>query len=478
MNTKRKITILSILIALILVVTTISITYAIWQTTKVADNTNVITSGCLNIEFKELTDSYNLERVDINEAQGNYVFTITNTCNTISDYEVNLETLEGTNIDKSKLLVMYYVMINKDFNPKTLEEYVDYLHSQKYDTEIDSIADSKYLNEFDDATPTLNNAIYANKIYSGVILPNYTHVIQIVSGIYSNTQNDIETMDKTWQTKIVVNNTTHKKTPIKVSLDSGDGILDTNEITLYQGEKYGKLPIPTKEGYEFIGWYIKSEDETYDSGGPKFVTNDTIITTKENHTLKASWSAKNEEAILSKKFLQKYDLTNIKRIIPYNGNPFADEIIHLRSVKQVQEHGNLIVAWVDNDTLYYYSPANTIKLKDNIQFYSDKNSALEEIDLSRIDTSEMTDMSYMFSNLTNLKSINLSNWNTTNVTNMSGMFDNCLSLSTLDLSSFDFTNVTNISNMLCHFNGEVIYNSDSLDPSIDNALKNKMCTYN
>ena len=60
----------------------------------------------------------------------------------------------------------------------------------------------------------------------------------------------------------------------------------------------------------------------------------------------------------------------------------------------------------------------------------------------------------MFSNaldanrLTNLTSISFGNFNTSNVTDMHYMFEGCSSLTSLNLSSFDMSKVTNTTDML------------------------------
>ena len=64
-----------------------------------------------------------------------------------------------------------------------------------------------------------------------------------------------------------------------------------------------------------------------------------------------------------------------------------------------------------------------------------------------LDTSNTTDMSYMFANCRTLASVDLSSWDTSNVTNMIYMFNNCFALTSLDLSGFDTANVTAMSNM-------------------------------
>lgn len=69
------------------------------------------------------------------------------------------------------------------------------------------------------------------------------------------------------------------------------------------------------------------------------------------------------------------------------------------------------------------------------------------LDLTGFDTSNVTDMSYMFNNCTNLQSINLSSFDVTKVQYMNYMFNNCSSLMGLDLHKFTTKSVTDISYM-------------------------------
>ena len=68
----------------------------------------------------------------------------------------------------------------------------------------------------------------------------------------------------------------------------------------------------------------------------------------------------------------------------------------------------------------------------------------EMIEAPYFDTSNVTDMSYMFNNCIALKSLDVSNFDTSKVTNMSAMFQNCIALKSLDVSNFDTSNVTNM----------------------------------
>lgn len=71
----------------------------------------------------------------------------------------------------------------------------------------------------------------------------------------------------------------------------------------------------------------------------------------------------------------------------------------------------------------------------------------KSINASILDTSQATDMSYMFYACHNQRYLDLSSWDTSNVTNMDCMFYNCWALEYLDISNFDASNVDNITGM-------------------------------
>lgn len=107
------------------------------------------------------------------------------------------------------------------------------------------------------------------------------------------------------------------------------------------------------------------------------------------------------------------------------------------------------------------------------------NLSVKSIDLSNLDTSEVTDMSNMFYECRDITNINVGGLNTTNVENMSNMFYLCRSLTSLDLSNFDTSKVTNMSGMF-----EECENLSNLDLSSFDTSKVKdmsamflMCPY-
>ena len=99
---------------------------------------------------------------------------------------------------------------------------------------------------------------------------------------------------------------------------------------------------------------------------------------------------------------------------------------------------------IDSENHYDYFPKTKEELAANIKELFDKG----ETNLNCIDTSAITDMSYLFGTFNNIKNIsfNVSNWNVINVTNMSYMFYDCKNFD-CDLSSWDVSNVTDMQYM-------------------------------
>ena len=92
---------------------------------------------------------------------------------------------------------------------------------------------------------------------------------------------------------------------------------------------------------------------------------------------------------------------------------------------------------------------DTSKVTDMCHMFSGCSS-LEELDLSGFDTSNVTCLFLMFCGCSSLEKLDLSNFDTSKVTDMCRMFDGCSSLEELDLSGFDTSNVTD---MRCMFDG-------------------------
>ena len=79
-------------------------------------------------------------------------------------------------------------------------------------------------------------------------------------------------------------------------------------------------------------------------------------------------------------------------------------------------------------------------------------SNLTNLDVSHFNTQNVTNMTGMFNNCSSLTSLDVTNFNTQNVTNMTGMFYNCNSLTSLDVTKFDTKNVTGMATMFSSCN--------------------------
>ena len=117
-------------------------------------------------------------------------------------------------------------------------------------------------------------------------------------------------------------------------------------------------------------------------------------------------------------------------------------------------HDRSILAWAKKVFIYskllyelYIASDTKIKLQNARRlFWGYEN--LCEINLDKwIDSSSVSDMSYMFCGCHSLKKLDVSGLDTSNVVNMEGMFYWCSKLQTLDASYFDTSHVINMKSM-------------------------------
>lgn len=93
-------------------------------------------------------------------------------------------------------------------------------------------------------------------------------------------------------------------------------------------------------------------------------------------------------------------------------------------------------------------------------FYKFSGTAISTIN----GTSNVTNMSYMFGDCSNITNLDLSSFDTSNVTNMNSMFNNCPNLTSISWgNNFDTSNVTNMDSMF--FNCSSLQNFPILNAS-------------
>ena len=128
-----------------------------------------------------------------------------------------------------------------------------------------------------------------------------------------------------------------------------------------------------------------------------------------------------------------------------------------------------LVEFMDGMFTYCYN----LQVIKGIEDFSTKNTSnmdsmfascnsLSVLDVSRWDTSNVTNMSYMFSGVP-VTELDISNFSTSEVTDMSGMFNYCSNLLDLDMSNFDTSKVTNMSYMFKHCSSLTNLNLDNFN---------------
>ena len=102
--------------------------------------------------------------------------------------------------------------------------------------------------------------------------------------------------------------------------------------------------------------------------------------------------------------------------------------------------------------------------------YMFSGSKLSSIDLTYFDTSKVTNMESMFSSCSKLINVNVSSFNTSNVTNMERMFNWCTELTYLNLASFNTNKINDLgfANMFfyCSKLQTIYVNSDWFKPEL------------
>ena len=78
----------------------------------------------------------------------------------------------------------------------------------------------------------------------------------------------------------------------KITFDANEGAVTPNNKNVTFGGSYGELPVPTRNGYTFDGWYTAKENGTK-------ITSDTIVTITNAQTLYARWIANEYNIIIT-----------------------------------------------------------------------------------------------------------------------------------------------------------------------------------
>ena len=174
-----------IIVGLVLcLVAVIGITFAFFSTGGTQETANTFTSGCLNIELTDASASINLTNTyPISDVEGvdstSYDFTIRNTCDTATNYSINLESLNQV----ANSLNADYIKVS--------------LSSDTFDNVISKLSNNT------STTPEIDGAYESYTLYTGSIQANETKTYHLKLWIdYDATVS--EAANKTYSSKINV----------------------------------------------------------------------------------------------------------------------------------------------------------------------------------------------------------------------------------------------------------------------------------
>ena len=113
---------------------------------------------------------------------------------------------------------------------------------------------------------------------------------------------------------------------------------------------------------------------------------------------------------------------------------------------EANTNGRGMFAYLDNISTLDLSGLDTSNMTSMTRMFY-KSTSLKSIDVSGFDTSKVVNMSYMFQGCSNLETLDLSNFKTSNVSLMQGMFWDCQKLKNIDVSNFNTGKVTSMNRM-------------------------------
>ena len=187
-------------------------------------------------------------------------------------------------------------------------------------------------------------------------------------------------------------------------------------------------------------YYVKSDD-TYDI----YIVSNDIFTKYKSKDVSSLFS---EFTNLKEVDLSYLDLSNITDM---NHMFFSDS-----NLEKITWPENLNTSKV-TDMSYMFRDCNLLKEIDLSNFDTSKVKSMKSmfykcksltnLDVSNFDTANVEEMNFMFLGCSNITELDVSKFNTSKVTSMKSMFNQCSKLKDINVSNFDTSNVTDMSFM-------------------------------
>ena len=414
MNNKRQL-LLSIGLVLILVLMIVGISYAAFKFTGLGTKPNTITTGAITMEYEESTNTISMTgALPTTDATGK----VRLTAGEYFDFTIKSNIQGNANINW-EIAAEDITASSKKIDGKNIKLYLTKLDSTGAETQV--------------MAPKVYNATTSANTKTG----RPSGVMSLATGTMSTSE------------------TTNYRLRMYVDEDynpqgDGGGLSFSVKINAYG--KVKEAPTGSK-----MKAYVVTQD-TPDLPQTDFHTDDyrskitSIITKKDNivpETATESWDISEAQDGSVMAYVEKTD--EVVPGVPSNAKIYSNK----GENKDILE---TIYATPLEGTDVEYAYKLTIGGEDgiianeNMMGYFAGFNKMTSIDLSALDTSEVTNMNGMFSSAADefpmdIEEINVSSFDTSKVTNMRGMFLNCRSLTSLDVSKLDTSKVTDMSGM-------------------------------
>ena len=102
--------------------------------------------------------------------------------------------------------------------------------------------------------------------------------------------------------------------PVTLSLNACGGSVTPETLTVNAGEAVGELPVPTREGWVFLGWFETEAESASAAGQGEKITAESVF--NANSTIYAHWRLLGD--INGDGELNNKDVTRLIRYIKYN----------------------------------------------------------------------------------------------------------------------------------------------------------------
>lgn len=253
----------------------------------------------------------------------------------------------------------------------------------------------------------------------------------------------------------IIQNSQETKEQTRAAMVEKERDLWKLEGQIYQSDSEKETLEKVLERLEKENTITKEEEQAILETGEVTIAGKTIIFIDGTIVACGNEEDSADGSFLGNTSIKRGDIEQINIITALNGHDANDE-----KTWDISERKNgRYLAWYedkDNNNFWEVTIAGNGRVKLNksakllfkaLGTYAGK---IEMNGIENLDTSEVTDMSYMFTDGSQYTDLDLSSFDTSNVTTMSGMFLNCSKLTNLNLANFDTKNVVKLTNL---FNG-------------------------